>query len=226
MLKNNADQLRQRLLAARKAIPAARQQQQSQQICHRLQNWLAQHIGAARPTLNTNNLIVAAFWPLKQEPNLIPFLTYVHQLGLPSALPVVTQRDAPLEFHQWDPDIPMLSGSFGVQEPSSKVILRPNLILVPTLGFTRHGDRMGYGGGYYDRTLAALRTCAAPILTIGVSWQEGDLDLAQPGYQPNHHDAPLDAILTAEGWQGGLHDTPPSLYTLLRAEASPSIPIK
>lgn len=215
MLKNNADQLRQRLLAKRKEIPAARQQQQSQQICLTLQDWFTQNIAPAKSTLSAQNLIVAAFWPLKHEPNLIPFLTQVHQLGFPTALPVVAQRDAPLEFHLWDPEMPMISGAFGIQEPASKVIVQPNLILVPTLGFTRRGDRMGYGGGYYDRTLAALRHDGVPILTIGIAWQEGKLDLVQPDYQPSPHDVPLDAVLTAEGWQGGLLDMPPTLCSIL-----------
>ncbi len=215
MLKNNADQLRQRLLAERKEIPAARQQQESQQICLTLQDWFTQNVVPAKSTLNAQNLIVAAFWPLKHEPNLIPFLTQAHGLGFPTALPVVAQRDAPLEFHQWDPEMPMISGAFGIQEPSSKVILRPTLILVPTLGFTHRGDRMGYGGGYYDRTLAALRTGGAPILTIGIAWQEGKLDFAQPDYQPSPHDVPLDAVLTAAGWQGGLRDLPPTLSNIL-----------
>lgn len=221
MLKNNADQLRQRLLAERKDISAASQQQQSQQICLALQDWFSQNLAATKTTPNPAHLTVAAFWPLKDEPNLIPFLTHINQLGFTTALPVVAQRNAPLEFHQWDPATPMSSGAFGVREPASGIIVRPNLILVPTLGFTSRGDRMGYGGGYYDRTLAALRAHGPAPLTIGVGWHEGKLDLAHPTYQPSPHDMPLDAIMTAEGWQGGLQCTPPRLPIGLGSDFSP-----
>lgn len=199
MLKNNADQLRQRLLASRKEISGAQQQQQSLQICLHLEDWLDQAVSQLPINHGRTDLVFAAFWPLKGEPDLIPFMTKVHEKGFATVLPVVVKRDAPLEFHQWLPGMEMVSGVFGVKEPSSKIVLRPNVVLVPTLGYTSHGDRMGYGGGYYDRTLAQLRE-SGRLLTIGVGWLEGRINLDHGGYQPEPHDITLDGILNAQGW--------------------------
>lgn len=211
MLKNNADQLRKRLLATRKEIPAAQQQQQSRQICQFLDDWFNQQVLKARSTDATVSPIVAAFWPLKDEPDLTPFMTRIAGKGFRAALPVIVKRDAPLEFHQWVPGAPMISGVFGVKEPDSKLVLRPDVVLAPTLGYTERGDRMGYGGGYYDRTLAVLKA-SGPLMTIGVGWREGKIHLEHDNYQPEPHDIALDGVLNADGWVGGKGRVPPDMY--------------
>ena len=208
MLKNNADRLRVRLLDRRKEIPAAHQQQQSREICQFLEDWFAKMASQTQSDHDPADWVVAAFWPLKNEPDLIPFMTRIHQEGFRTVLPVIVKRDAPLEFHEWGPTTPMISGVFGVQEPASKIVLRPNVVLVPTLGYTDRGDRMGYGGGYYDRTLAELRS-TGPLLTIGVGWREGQISHEHGEYQPQAHDIPLDAVLNADGWVGGARAIPP-----------------
>ena len=71
-------------------------------------------------------------------------------------------------------------------------------MLVPTLGYTRAGDRLGYGGGYYDRTLAALKASGHDFVTIGIAWAVGDL--SGTPYTPQAHDVKLDGILTDKGW--------------------------
>lgn len=142
---------------------------------------------------------VAAFWPLPEEPDLRPLLTQlVEEENLGVSLPVVTGPGAPLQFRQWVPDTPMAKGAFGVEEPQSPQAPLPDVILVPTLGFTRQGDRVGYGQGYYDRTLAALRDQGHRFITLGVAWACGDL--SGTDYEPAQHDFRLDAILTDKGW--------------------------
>lgn len=165
----------------------------------RLFTWLttsrAELVKAGKPVPNQ----VAAFWPLEEEPDLRPLLSQlVEEEGFKVSLPVVTKKDAPLAFRQWTPDTPMAKGAYNIEEPQGPEAPLPNIILVPTLGFTRQGDRVGYGQGYYDRTLAALRDQGHRFVTLGVAWACGDLSEAD--YQPADHDYLLDSILTDKGW--------------------------
>lgn len=142
---------------------------------------------------------IAAFWSLDDEPELQPLLRqWVDEEGLAVSLPVIATPNAPLQFHLWNTDTPMEKGDYGIMEPQSEPAPLPDLILVPTLGYTRQGDRVGYGKGYYDRTLAALKSQGHSFTTIGIAWACGDLS-GQP-YTPAPHDVKLDAILTDKGW--------------------------
>lgn len=142
---------------------------------------------------------VAAFWPLGQEPELRPLLEqWVEEEGLTVSLPVVATPDAPLEFRLWTPDTPMAAGAYGIEEPRGATAPLPDIVLVPTLGYTRAGDRVGYGKGYYDRTLADLKARKHPYTSIGIAWACGDL--SGEDYSPAPHDVRLDAILTDKGW--------------------------
>jgi 5,10-methenyltetrahydrofolate synthetase len=140
---------------------------------------------------------VAAFWPLADEPDLRPLLEQWVQMGVAVALPVIRQRATPLEFRTWTPAATLQPGICGVLEPREGAVVLPDVILVPTLGYTDRGDRLGYGGGYYDRTLADLQTRGHTFTAIGIAWSCGKLG---PAYQPAPHDIRLDAILTPEGW--------------------------
>ena len=195
MLKNNADLIRISLRAERAGMCAAARDNQSQKLCTHLTQWL--------PGLNgqeTQPLIIAAYWPLTDEPDITPILYAMVQVGHTVVLPVVAQRSAPLEFHRWSPEVSMTAGNFGVMEPARTQALRPDLLLVPTLGYTGQGDRLGYGGGYYDRTLAAMQNNQHTPLAIGIGWSEGLLTNTYPDYQPQIHDMPLHAVLNAQGW--------------------------
>lgn len=141
---------------------------------------------------------VAAFWPLDGEPDLRPLLEQWAKADIAVALPAIRAAGAPLEFRAWAPGDALHSGPHNVQEPSAdRPVLRPDVILVPTLGYTSQADRLGYGGGYYDRTLAALHAAGHDFTAIGVAWNEG---LLQAGYQAAEHDVRLDAVLTPDGW--------------------------
>jgi 5-formyltetrahydrofolate cyclo-ligase len=192
MPKNNADMLRTRLLAERKAMPRDLRQRQSHLICQTLQSWFASRLPAPS--------IVAAFWPLEDEPDLRPLLIELNNRGITVVLPVVVKRHTPLAFYPWTPQTPLTAGNFGVMEPPRTQACTPDVLLVPTLGFTCASDRLGYGGGYYDRTLAALHARHLPITTIGIAWSEAQLDSGGREYRPQAHDIRLDAMLTGQGW--------------------------
>ena len=196
------------LRAERAGMSVVARRQQSQKLCSILTNWLPGLDG--RETLP---LIVAAYWPLKDEPDITPILYALSHAGHTVVLPVVAQRSAPLQFHRWSPGASMTAGNFGVMEPARTQAMQPDLLLIPTLGYTAQGDRLGYGGGYYDRTLAMMQEMRRTPLKIGIGWSEGLLTDKYPEYQPQAHDMPLQAILSAQGWSPEQPDTPTPLDT-------------
>ena len=199
MSKNSADQLRMRLRSLREAIPVAERQQASTQLCAALRLWFDAR-SASRHTLgHTAAEIVAGFWPLGNEPDLRPVYEHLHTQGITVALPIVVKKQSPLEFHAWRPTDALKPGAFGVLEPTRGEKLMPDVLLVPTLGFTNQGIRIGYGGGYYDRTLAQLNKAGKDFLALGIAWDQARIE-EQADYQPETHDYPLDAILTPSGW--------------------------
>ncbi|MFC7632534.1 5-formyltetrahydrofolate cyclo-ligase [Paraburkholderia humisilvae] len=112
-----------------------------------------------------------------------------------ACLPVIMQRGAPLAFHAWTPAMPMKVGEHRIPVPASARDLMPDLVLVPCVGFDEDGYRLGYGGGYYDRTLAGWRVAGVTPIAIGVAF-EACKTAALPR-EP--HDLPLDAIITDAG---------------------------
>ncbi len=152
------------------------------------------------------------YWPFKGEVDLRHFVRDLVADGGEAALPVVVERAQPLEFWSWRPHAKMQRGIWNIPIPADRIRVRPTLLLVPLVGFDGAGYRLGYGGGYYDRTLA--HTIPRPM-TIGIGYELGRLDSIHP--QP--HDIPLDAIVTENGlaWikkpGGALHDDAPEAGT-------------
>ncbi|MCH4270564.1 5-formyltetrahydrofolate cyclo-ligase [Kerstersia gyiorum] len=168
----------------------------------RLFTWLALRRETAEKAGHASPARIAAFHALDGEPDLLPLLAkWVEEDGLEVLLPAVISADQPLVFRAWHPDSPMKTGAYGVQEVDGPDLAaadaRLDVVLVPTLGWTAKGDRLGYGGGYYDRTLAQLRPANPALIALGISWEEGRLPV---DYQPAGHDAKLDAVLTPGGW--------------------------
>lgn len=205
MTKNSADLLRVRLRSLREAIPVAERQHGSAFLCTTLLRWFEARRSARAAVRQDEAEIVAGFWPLDGEPDLRPIYAQLQTMDVTVALPVVVKKQAPLEFHAWRPEDPLARGAFGVLEPMRGEVLQPTVLLVPTLGFTDHGARIGYGGGYYDRTLAQINETGQPFVTIGIAWDQARIE-EEAGHQPEEHDYPLDAILTPSGW---LQDPPP-----------------
>jgi 5-formyltetrahydrofolate cyclo-ligase len=189
----------------REAIPVAERQHGSTLLCTSLLSWLETRHSARTAVGQTEPEIVAGFWPLDGEPDLRPIYAQLHSMGVTFVLPIVVKKQAPLEFHAWRPEDPLVRGAFGVLEPVRGEILQPTILLVPTLGFTEHGARIGYGGGYYDRTLAQIHETGQPFVTIGIAWDQARIE-EEAGHRPEEHDYPLDAILTPSGW---LQNPPP-----------------
>ncbi|NIF55256.1 5-formyltetrahydrofolate cyclo-ligase [Burkholderia sp. Ax-1724] len=116
-----------------------------------------------------------------------------------ASLPIVTERGAPLEFHAWTPDMPMRIGHHRITEPTSERIVLPELLFVPCVGFDDDGFRLGYGGGYYDRTLAGWPAAQKPI-TVGIAYEA----CRTQALEREAHDIPLDLIVTEAGFHPGL----------------------
>ncbi len=195
---DTASGLRAGLKAARAGMPAAERARADTCIADRLRIWV-DHWLVRRIAAGHDRHVLAGFWPIGAEPDLRALLAgWAGRRGLLLALPIVEQRAAPLAFRQWTPDAAMLAGDFGIPEPQGRVTLLPDVVLVPLLGFTDEADRIGYGGGFYDRTLAALRDCGHAATAIGVAYACCRLD---PGvHSPEPHDVRLHAVVHEKGW--------------------------
>ena len=130
---------------------------------------------------------VAGFYPMRRELDLTALLHALRGAGHVVALPRTPARGLPLAFHRWDEGDTLRPERFGTMTASGPAV-RPDLLLVPLLAFDRQGRRLGYGGGFYDRTIAAM----PGIATIGCAYAV--LELAEVPAGP--HDMPLDAIAT------------------------------
>ena len=119
----------------------------------------------------------------------------LHKAGITVALPLVETRAAPLTFRRWTPETRMVRGDWNIPvPPSDATVVTPDIALAPLVGWTAEGYRLGYGGGYFDRTLAVLKP--KPFV-VGIGFQEARLKTIYP--QP--HDIPLDLIVTENGVQ-------------------------
>jgi 5-formyltetrahydrofolate cyclo-ligase len=129
------------------------------------------------------------YWPIRGEIDVRELGRLHRAAGGQTALPVVVTKHAPVEFWRWDPDTRTARGVFNIPVPRERHLLLPDVLVVPLLGFDRALFRLGYGGGYYDRTLAAA---ARRPLAIGVASADAELHTIYP--QP--HDVPMDLIVT------------------------------
>lgn len=140
-------------------------------------------------------MVLSAYWPIKGEPDLRGLMAEQHEAGVIIALPVVEVRASPLVFRRWHPGLHMIRGNWNIPVPPPEADrLAPDVALAPVVGWDSAGFRLGYGGGYFDRTLARL---APRPFTIGIGLQAAQLSTIFP--QP--HDIPLDVILTEAGVQ-------------------------
>jgi 5-formyltetrahydrofolate cyclo-ligase len=134
--------------------------------------------------------VVAGFLPIGDEIDLRPLLLRLHQLGHPIVLPVTPKRGLPLTFRLWTPGSALIEEAFGTSRPTGPVQV-PDFLLVPLLAFDNRGHRLGYGAGYYDRTLATL----PGRFTLGCAYAAQQVDAVPVG----PYDQPLDAVATERG---------------------------
>ena len=136
--------------------------------------------------------VVSGYWPMDYEIDIVPLLRELYHQGHPLCLPVVKGKNLPLSFRSWSPGDPLVSAGFGVQIPKEDAAeLFPKILITPLLSFDREGNRLGYGGGFYDRTLEFLRS-HGEVYAVGVAYS---------ALEVNHvpvkgMDQPIDAIAT------------------------------
>jgi 5,10-methenyltetrahydrofolate synthetase len=137
---------------------------------------------------------IGAYWPIKGEFDALPALYRWSEADEKRriGLPVIDRETRQLDFHVWYPGCPMELDAYDIPKPKDTERFAPQMLLVPLVGFGPQGVRLGYGGGFYDRTLAALSP--RPV-TVGVGYAHGHL----PWLEPEPHDVPLDAVLTEDG---------------------------
>lgn len=136
--------------------------------------------------------VIAGYISIGDEADVAPLLGLLAGQGANLALPAVATRDAALEFRRWKPEDSLEAGLFATQHPSELAEREvPDLLLVPLLAFDLEGGRLGYGGGYYDRTLAGLRA-KGPVIAVGIGYAGQRMD----GLPRETHDQPLDWIVT------------------------------
>jgi 5-formyltetrahydrofolate cyclo-ligase len=174
--------LRSRLVAAREALPAAEHARLSREI--------ERHLGALLEALQP--AVPGFCWPFRAEFDARPLVTRLLDRGLRACLPVVVDNGLPLEFREWTPRSEMIEDRYGIHIPAQGEPLRPDAILMPLNAFDAAGYRLGYGGGYFDRSLAAL---APRPKAIGVGFELARVSSIRP--QP--HDLPMDFIVTEAG---------------------------
>ena len=140
-------------------------------------------------------LTVSGFIPYLSEIDTRPLLTLLAAQGLVTSVPVVVRDEWPLEFRTWAPGDPTVAGRWGIPVPPEGTgVVDPDILLVPMLAYDRLGYRLGYGGGFYDRTLEKLRA-KKPVTAIGVAYSAQEVDEVVRG----EHDQPLDWVLTEKG---------------------------
>lgn len=146
------------------------------------------------PGLHIGTGIVSGFIPYKSEITTIPMLNRLRRQGWQTCLPVVIAPEQPLVFRAWAPGDPLVPGVWDIPIPDATAAeLLPDVLLVPMLAFDRRGYRLGYGGGFYDRTLEKLRALK-PVVAIGVAYHAQMVEEVPTGL----HDAPLDYVMTEQ----------------------------
>ena len=180
---------RSRLIALRCALAAEDRALHTAAIVRRLEEMIA----------GRSNEIVSAYWPIRGEPDLRSWMRMACLQGLRIALPVAVELGQPLTFREWRPDAPMARGLWKIPYPATGAEVSPTTVLAPLVGFDSTCYRLGYGGGFFDRTLAAMSR--KPVV-IGLGYPQ----LRIATILPQRHDIPMDWIVT--GNEPSLRRTP------------------
>jgi 5,10-methenyltetrahydrofolate synthetase len=170
------------LIAARGAFVPAQRKPWNERITALLESGFGVPPGA----------VVGFCWPYKNEFDARFAVRHWRERGAVAALPEVVEKARPLRFRKWWPGAPMAPGAYDILVPTGTEVLVPDVAIVPMNGFDDEGYRLGYGGGYFDRTLAALER---RVLAIGVGFEA----LRLPTIYPQPHDIPMDFVVTEAG---------------------------
>jgi 5-formyltetrahydrofolate cyclo-ligase len=176
----------------RRTAKAARQQAFARHGAAAGERLAAHGIAFADPPAGAS---LSAFLAIGDEIDPLPLLRRLWQAGHVTALPVMVGKARPLIFRQWRQGEALIEVQWGIREPlETAPVIVPDVVLVPLLAFDARGYRLGYGGGFYDRSIAEIRACK-PVVTIGLAYDELQVD-AVPHCQ---YDEPLDWVLTPSG---------------------------
>ena len=172
--------LRKELLTRRRQTPAEVRQQWDQLLMSGVLAWCRQHQPRS----------VGVYWPIHAEPDLRACYSPMTQMGIQLALPWVVEKNMPLRFLAWQEGDVMARDDYGIPLPAQREhLIVPYVLLIPCVGFSEGGYRLGYGGGYYDRTLALHLRCHA----VGIAYQ-----FALTEFNRGLHDRRLHEILTEQ----------------------------
>ena len=177
--------LRKTLVERRQALPADELARMTASVCT--------HLRREFPELA--RMRVGFCWPMLNEPDLRPLIeTWIREgdPGFVALLPVVVAPKTPLAFRAWTPQTPMVKDRYGIETPAEGEFIVPQALLIPVNAFDAAGYRIGYGGGFFDRTLA---TTQPKPLSIGVGFELARVD----SIRPEAYDMPLDAMVTEAG---------------------------
>lgn len=172
---------RERLIAARMAVAPAVRREWGERITASLQQVLAERPG-----------LLGVYWPFRGEFDPRKLVDALIAAGGRVALPVVVDRKGPLEYRAWAPGETLIAGVWDIPIPEKREVVLPAAVLAPVVGFDQGCYRLGYGGGYFDRTLAALQPRPLAV-GVGFAFQE----IAT--IHPQDFDIPMDAIVTETG---------------------------
>jgi 5-formyltetrahydrofolate cyclo-ligase len=150
------------------------------------------HFLAAIPL--TAKAVIGGYWPIGTELDARPLLIALHERGHVVGLPR-TVRHQPLVYHRWSPDDALTPSKFGIMMPShDRAVVQPNVLILPMLAFDAQGMRVGYGGGYADRTMAELRR-GGPVACVGLAYAVQEVERVPA----DNLDQRLDWIVTEQG---------------------------
>ncbi|MGC1524373.1 MAG: 5-formyltetrahydrofolate cyclo-ligase [Steroidobacteraceae bacterium] len=175
---------RERLINARVALSVQYRTDQAAAIGQRVEQ-IIESAGTKAP-------LVSVYWPIRGEPDLRPWMKALCGSGVRVALPVALALGRPLVFREWRPEARLARGLWNIPYPADGESVIPNVVLAPLVGFDPRCYRLGYGGGFFDRTLAGMNL---KPLTIGVGYPDGELRTIFP----QSHDIPMDWVATGSG---------------------------
>lgn len=190
------DIIRKHMLAKRKALDVIYMQSAAGALVEKLLSYIP-----------NNSSIIAGYSPIRNEMDVRPAMIALVNRGHALCLPVISDEPSPhlkegrvrgdggLQFHHWHPDDPLVLGSYGIEIPTKGQAATPDMVLVPLVAFDAQGNRLGYGAGYYDRTINTLRHVKKHVKIIGIAYSLQQIDhiAAEP------HDEQLDMVITESG---------------------------
>lgn len=161
-------------------------------LCHAMYQGIAQYPGIKKDS------VVAGYWPLPHELDCRPLMWSLMKEGAVIALPVIIDSKAPLQWRRFEGEAHLIAGPHNIREPAKYcAVVTPDVVLVPLMAFDGRGHRLGFGGGYYDRSLEALRADNPDLLAIGIAMDGLEIDSIPDG----PYDQRLNAVVTETGWR-------------------------